>query len=180
MMSEIVVRELLAQIDPEPSREGLEDTPARVVRSWSTLYGGYDMDPAEILSTTFDGERYDQIVLCKDIEFYSTCEHHMLPFFGRAHVAYIPSRRVVGLSKLPRLVECFARRLQIQERMTSQIAKALQEHLQPLGVFVMVEGQHMCMMARGVEQKRASMTTSMALDDFRNADARAEVMGMIK
>lgn len=154
-----VVREL-EYIGEDASREGLIDTPKRVVRSWSKLYGGYKESPKEILSRKFEspGEMSYPVVL-KDIEFFSTCEHHLLPFFGKVTIAYMPGRRIVGISKLARLVECFARRLQIQERMTEQIADAIELYLEPKGVYVHCEAQHFCMIARGVEKKNAKMVT---------------------
>jgi GTP cyclohydrolase I len=155
---------LLQRIGENPMRDGLKDTPARVVRSWDELYKGYKEDPNAILARVFDNEEhYDEMVLLRDIEYYSTCEHHMLPFFGRIHVAYIPaenSGRIVGVSKLARLVDCFARRLQVQERLTQQIANAIDTALSPRGVAVYCEGQHLCMLARGVRQHESVMVTS--------------------
>lgn len=155
-----VVKNLLSAIGENADREGLLDTPKRVVKSWATLFGGYHMNPETILERRFSPDNYDQMVLLKDIEMYSTCEHHMLPFFGKVHVAYIPSKKVVGLSKLARLVECFARRLQIQERLTEQVADALEKHLEPKGCAVMIEAKHMCMVARGVGKQNSVMITS--------------------
>jgi GTP cyclohydrolase I len=174
------VRSILQLIGEDPAREGLLETPERVVRSWDKLYGGYRMDPAEILRRRFC-QKCDEMVLLKDIEFYSTCEHHMLPFFGKAHVAYLPDGgRVVGVSKLARLVECFARRLQIQERLTNQVASAITEHLQPLGVGVVVQAQHMCMTSRGVEKQNSIMVTSSLQGVFREDEkARREFLGFI-
>jgi GTP cyclohydrolase I len=171
---------VLEVIGEDPNREGLLDTPARVVRSYETLYGGYKQDPKKILSRTFEGDGYDQIVLLDNIDFHSTCEHHLLPFFGRAHVAYIPRNRVVGLSKLARVVECFSRRLQIQERMTQQIATALTSALDPLAVGVVVQAQHFCMVARGVQKKNAVMTTSALRGLFKDdSKARGEFLALI-
>lgn len=171
---------LIQCIGDDPSREGVADTPARVVRSWETIFGGYGRDPGEVLKTTFAKDGFDEIVLCRDIELYSTCEHHMLPFFGRAHVAYLPGERVVGLSKLARLVDLYARRLQIQERLTTEIADALEKHLAPRGVFVMIEAKHFCMMARGVGKQNSVMTTTVARGLFLQADTRAEVLSLIQ
>lgn len=168
-------------IGEDPSREGLKDTPKRVIKSYTTLFGGYKQDPKDILKTTFAGEGYDQIILLDNIEFYSTCEHHLLPFFGRAHVAYIPRKRVVGLSKLARLVECYARRAQIQERLTGQIAKALNDALDPNGVAVVLQAQHFCMVARGVQKQNAVMTTSALTGLFKtDTKCRNEFLGLIK
>jgi len=179
--SELRVSGLIEAMGEDITREGLHDTPKRVVKSWSDLYKGYGMSPKDILKTTFAGEGYDQIVLLKNIEMYSTCEHHMLPFFGMAHVAYIPKTKVVGLSKLARLVECFARRLQIQERLTNQIVTALDEELQPLGAACVIEAKHFCMIARGIQKQNASMTTSAVSGVFKtDSSARSEFMELIK
>lgn len=170
---DIVIRQLQF-LGEDTDRDGLKDTPARVVRSWGQLYAGYKQSPHEVLGTVFDNEeKYDQMVLLRDIEFYSTCEHHLLPFYGKAHIAYIPSPegKIVGISKLSRLVSCFARRLQIQERLTQQISKTLEDVLSPLGVAVFVEAQHLCMMARGVEQRNSVMVTSAITGIFRDVEA---------
>lgn len=180
MNQENKIKEILSLIGEDPSREGLLDTPKRVVKSWSEIYGGYNLDPASILATDFDGEGYDEMVILKDIDLFSTCEHHMLPFYGKAHVAYIPGKRVVGLSKLARLVDCFSRRLQIQEKLTQQIASALVENLAPLGVGVVIEAQHMCMLARGVKKNNGKMITSTLLGNFRDQNVRAEFFNLIK
>ena len=156
-----LIRQEIEFIGDKPEREGLIDTPKRVVKSWSELYCGYKQSPEEILSTTFtDCNNYDQMILLKDIDFYSTCEHHILPFFGKACVAYIPDKKVVGISKLARLVDCFARRLQIQEVMTSEICNTITKVLRPKGVAVLVEAQHFCMVSRGVKKPNAKMVTS--------------------
>lgn len=185
---EASARELLRQIDPNAEREGLEDTPARMRRSFAELCDGYNRDPADILSTTFDmgddpsGVSYGGIVLLRDIELFSLCEHHLLPFVGHAHVGYIPGEdgRVVGLSKLARLVECFARRLQCQERMTAQIADALETHLQAAGAIVVVEAAHMCMQMRGVSKQQSTMVTSEVRGVFEiDAAARSEALAMM-
>lgn len=176
----LVVANLLKCIGEDLNREGLLDTPNRVVKSWKELYRGYSLDPAEILKTRFDKEGYNQIVLLKDIEMYSTCEHHMLPFFGKAHVAYLPGKKVVGLSKLARLVDCFSRRLQIQERLTDQIVAALDKELEPLGAACVIEAKHFCMVARGIGKQHSTMLTSSVCGVFRtDASARAEFMSLI-
>ena len=151
------VSTLLKYIEGDNDREGLIDTPKRVVQSFEEIYSGYDMDPAEVLSSTFNGEGYDGIVLLRDIEFHSTCEHHLQPFKGRAHVAYIPTDRIVGISKLARIVELHARRLQNQERITKGVADDLEEHLNPLGAAVIIEAAHGCMQCRGVKKQNACL-----------------------
>lgn len=185
-MAEQLVRQMLLTIEPDQQgvlREGLRDTPKRVVKSWIELYGGYALDPKKILGTTFkqEGYAYDEMVLLKDIELYSTCEHHMLPFYGKAHVAYIPNaNRVVGLSKLARLVDCFARRLQIQEKLTNQIADAIVEALQPQGAAVVIEARHHCMCARGVGKQNSAMTTSALRGVFKEKnEVRQEFLRLI-
>jgi len=179
-----LVKGILEHIEPEQKnglREGLKNTPKRVVESWKELYSGYTQDPKEILDATFNGEGYDGIVLLKDIEFYSTCEHHLLSFTGKAHVAYIPTDKIVGISKLARLVEVYAKRLQNQERITTQVADALVENLKPLGAAVIIEASHSCMGCRGVKKNHAIMTTSaMRGVFFDKAEARAELMQLIK
>ncbi len=179
-----VVHGRIEHIEPEQKgdlREGLKNTPTRVVESWKELQSGYDKNPKEALNSTFNGEGYDGIVLLKDIEFYSTCEHHMLPFTGKAHVAYIPTDRIVGISKLARIVEVYARRLQNQERITTQVADALEKHLKPLGAAVIIEASHACMGCRGVKKSHAIMSTSaMRGVFFDKAEARAELMQLIK
>lgn len=177
------IKTIIRTIGDDPDREGLLDTPKRVVKSWKELFGGYQKDPKEILGVTFkEGvDKVDQLVICKDIEFYSTCEHHMLPIIGIAHVAYIPDEKVVGLSKLARLVDVFARRLQIQEKMTKQIADSLMENLKPKGVGVIVTAKHFCMCARGVGKQSSSMTTSEMLGVLREKpEARAELLKLIE
>lgn len=159
--------------------EGLKDTPSRVVKAFAEMTSGYKQDPAAILARTFPGESYDEMVIVPGIHFVSLCEHHLLPFSGTAAVAYIPRERVVGLSKIPRLVECFARRLQVQERMTVQIADALTEHLKPSGVGVVLRARHSCMTCRGVRQQNAEMVTSVMRGALRDKpEARAELMGL--
>lgn len=174
-----LVRSMLAYIGEDPKREGLLDTPDRVLKSWKEIFGGYAEDPAIILKRDFEKDGYDQMIACRDIEFYSTCEHHMQPFFGRAHIAYVPGEKVVGLSKLARLVDIFARRLQIQERMTEQIASALEEHLQPKGVGVVLEAKHFCMICRGVRKQRSSMVTSSLKGVFVKDAPRAEFLNLV-
>lgn len=156
------------------------DTPQRVVKSWSQIYGGYSQSPDEILARRFPGSGYDQMVVLKDIEMYSMCSHHMLPFFGKAHIAYIPKSEVVGLSKLARLVDCFSKRLQIQEKLTQQIADAIKEHLKPDGVMVIIEAQHMCMTMRGVGKQNSTMTTSAIKGAFKESGVREEFLSLIK
>lgn len=173
------VRALLRFIGEDPEREGLVDTPARVAKAMREMTGGYTLNPAEILSTTFN-VKTDELVVVRDISFQSMCEHHMLPFTGVAHVAYLSRDRVVGLSKIPRLVECFARRLQVQERLTGQIAHALMDHLDAQGAAVCINAKHACMINRGVKQSTASMVTSALLGTMReNAQARAEFFALI-
>lgn len=156
---EKLIRELLVKIGEDPTREGLKETPRRVAKAWQTLTEGYDVDPKKIV-TTFASEDYDEMIVVKNVEFYSLCEHHLLPFFGRVSVGYIPDKRIVGLSKIPRIVEMYARRLQNQERMTKQIADTLQSILKPRGVGVIVTATHLCTRMRGVEKEAAEMVTS--------------------
>jgi GTP cyclohydrolase I len=170
---DIVIR-MMQYIGEDPTRDGLLDTPKRVLKAWDALYQGYKENPKEILGRTFQNEEhYDEMVILRNIEFYSMCEHHMLPFFGQAHIAYIPNPegRVVGISKLARLVDCFARRLQIQERLTRQIVDAIEENLQPLGAACFIEAQHLCMKARGVEKQNSVMVTSALTGVFKQKDA---------
>lgn len=179
------VTRLLTYIGEDPSREGLIDTPKRVVRSYSELYGGYGMDINKILERTFSSEGYDEMIIVKDIQFYSMCEHHMLPFFGKAHVGYIPNigenGKIVGLSKIPRVVEALSRRLQNQERLTFQIADAISSAISPKGVAVVMEGTHFCMVSRGIKNQSASMTTSQLRGVFKvNMDTREEFMRLIR
>lgn len=170
---------LLAVIGENAQREGLRDTPRRVVKALIEMTAGYQQNPAEILATTFD-EKSDEIVMVTGIRFTSLCEHHLLPFIGTVAVGYLPGARVVGLSKLARLVECFARRLQVQERMTRQIAEAIEQNLAPLGVAVVVRAHHACMGCRGVRQQDAQMTTSSMLGAFRdNTASRAEFISLL-
>ena len=177
---EFAVESILLNIGEDPEREGLLKTPNRVARMFDELTAGYHIDPVALINGAIFSVDYDEMVVVKDIDFHSLCEHHMLPFYGRAHVAYIPNGKVVGLSKIPRIVEMFARRLQIQEQMTSQIANFIQETLEPTGVAVVVEGAHMCAMMRGVKKANTKMTTSKMLGAFREDDKlRAEFMAHI-
>src|SRR6478609_10067331 len=173
--AEAAVRELLLAIGEDPTREGLLETPARVARSYSEIFAGLDMDAAEVLGTTFMID-HQELVIVRDIELYSTCEHHLVPFHGVAHVGYIPSQdgRVAGLSKLARLVEVFARRPQVQERLTSQVADALVDHLKPQGVIVVVECEHLCMSMRGVRRPGSRTITSAVRGQLRDPATRAE------
>ncbi len=174
------VKDILREIGEDPEREGLLKTPERVARMYEEITAGYRVDPVQLVNEALFDVDYSEMVLVKDIEFYSMCEHHMLPFFGHAHVAYIPSGKVIGLSKIPRIVEMYARRLQVQERMTAQIAAFLQELLHPKGVAVVVEGSHMCAMMRGVKKSETNMTTRTMLGDFQeDAALRSELMAMI-
>lgn len=179
--AEEAVRTLIRWAGDDPGREGLLDTPARVVRAYGDWFAGYDQNPAEFLGRTFSEiAKYDEMVILKDIPFASHCEHHMAPITGRVHVGYLPRKRVVGISKLARLVQAYARRLQIQERLTAEIADTLQTELQPLGVGVMVEATHACMTTRGVNAREATMTTSRMLGIFRdNAKTRGEFLAAI-
>ncbi len=178
--AESIFREMLAFVGEDPSREGLLRTPHRVVESLKFLTRGYEQNVQELLNGAIFHEDYDDMVVVKDIEFYSLCEHHLLPFYGKVHAAYIPNGKIVGLSKIPRLVDMFARRLQVQERLTIQIAEALEEALQPKGVAVVVEGAHMCMLMRGVQKQSASMVTSHVMGVFRSDRAtRQEFMSLI-
>ena len=180
-MMERLVRDLLKEIGEDPTREGLDKTPARVAKAWEYLTSGYRQDIHDVLNEALFTEEYDEMVVVKDIDLYSMCEHHLLPFFGKCHIAYMPSRKIVGLSKLPRLVEMFARRLQVQERLTTQIAQTLNDVLQPRGVAVVIEALHMCMLMRGVEKQNSKAVTSAMLGAFRdNAGTRAEFMELIR
>ena len=176
--AEKAVTTLLRFIGEDPQRDGLADTPARVVKAWREMTAGYEEDPAEILSRTFD-ETSDEMIILRGISFYSTCEHHLLPFYGEAQVGYLPGR-VVGISKLARLVNCFARRLQIQENLTIQIADALMKTLHPTGVAVVIEAKHLCMMMRGVEKQNSVMKTSCLLGSFKeDARTRGEFLALL-
>lgn len=174
------IREILRLIGEDVEREGLLDTPARVTRMYEEIFAGYSVDPRDVLGVTFD-EQHEELVIVKDIVYYSQCEHHMAPFFGKAHIGYIPSGKIAGLSKLARLVDVVTRRLQVQERVTSQIADTLEEVLQPHGVMVVVEGEHLCMCARGVRKPGSKTVTSAVRGQFRNNSAlRSEFLELIK
>jgi GTP cyclohydrolase IA len=179
-MQELIAR-LLAALGEDPSREGLRDTPKRVEKSLRFLTSGYDADIDEVINNALFTVDYSEMVIVKDIDFYSLCEHHLLPFFGKCHIAYIPKQRVIGLSKIPRLVDVFARRLQVQERLTHQIAQVIEEKIAPLGVAVVMEGTHLCMSMRGVEKQNSFAVTSAMLGAFReNARTRSEFLELIK
>ena len=175
------VEKLLSYLEKDSQREGLKKTPQRVIESWDEIFSGYNEDAKDILDATFNGEGYDGIVLLRDIEFHSTCEHHLQPFNGRAHVAYIPVERIVGISKLSRIVDLHAKRLQNQERITKGVADDLEEHLSPLGAAVIIEASHGCMRCRGVKKQNAVMTTSaMRGVFFEKQEARQELMQLIQ
>nr|MBP9581653.1 GTP cyclohydrolase I FolE [Ignavibacterium sp.] len=163
-----LINDLLIEIGEDPNREGLLSTPKRVAEAYEFLTKGYNQDIEEVINDAVFTEKYDEMVLVKNIDFYSLCEHHMLPFFGKVHVAYIPDGKIIGLSKIPRIVDVFARRLQVQERMTQQIADTLNKYLQPIGVAVVSEAHHMCMMMRGVEKQNSSATSSAMLGIFKD------------
>jgi len=174
------IREILRLVGEDVEREGLLETPARVARMYEEIFAGYSVDPRDVLGVTFD-EQHEELVIVKDIVYYSQCEHHMAPFFGKAHIGYIPSGKIAGLSKLARLVEAVTRRLQVQERVTSQIADTLEEVLQPHGVMVVVEGEHLCMCARGVKKPGSKTVTSAVRGNFRNSAAlRAEFLDLLR
>jgi GTP cyclohydrolase IA len=175
-----IYREILRRYDADPTRDGLEKTPERMERAIEFLTKGYSEDPTGILRDALFDVDYDEMVIVKDIEMYSLCEHHMLPFFGKVHVAYLPKGKVIGLSKIPRLVEVFARRLQVQERLTRQIADAIQETIEPQGVGVVIEARHLCMMMRGVEKQNSSTVTSAMVGAFQNQNTRAEFLSLVR
>ena len=175
-----LIRKLLADLGEDPDREGLRDTPKRVEKAYRFLTSGYDADIDRVLNNALFTVDYSEMVIVKDIDFYSLCEHHLLPFFGKCHVAYIPSTRVIGLSKIPRLVDVFARRLQVQERLTDQVAEALCRVLKPLGVGVVIEAYHLCMMMRGVEKQNSKTVTSALRGAFRDdAKTRDEFLRLV-
>jgi len=175
------MRHILAQLGDDTDREGLRGTPERFEKALRHLTSGYQQDVKKVLNGALFDVPYDEMVIVKEIELFSLCEHHLLPFFGSCHVAYLPDRKVVGLSKIPRLVNMFARRLQVQERLTSQIARALMEHLEPRGVGVVIEARHLCMAMRGVEKQHSQTVTSAMLGEFReNARARTEFLSLIR
>lgn len=172
-------RDILGQIGENPDREGLLKTPERVAKSMQYLTHGYDLDPSEIIRSAMFTEEYRQMVIVKDIELYSLCEHHLLPFFGKAHVAYIPDGRIVGLSKIPRVVDAFARRLQVQERLTTQIRDCIEENLKPMGVAVVIEASHLCMQMRGIQKQNSVTTTSAFTGEFLKEKTRGEFISLI-
>jgi GTP cyclohydrolase I len=173
-------RELIGRFNEDPDRDGLLATPSRVEKSMAFLTKGYTQDATQILRGAMFDVDYDEMVIVKDIEMYSLCEHHMLPFWGRVHVAYIPNGKVIGLSKIPRLVDVFARRLQVQERVTRQIADAIQEAIEPRGVGVVIEARHMCMMMRGVEKQQSTTVTSAMVGCFRDQPTRSEFLSLVR
>jgi GTP cyclohydrolase I len=176
-----MLRDVLAELGEDPLREGLERTPLRAEKALRYLTSGYSTDITEIVNGALFKVEYDEMVIVKDIEFFSLCEHHMLPFFGKAHVAYLPQERVLGLSKIPRIVDMFARRLQVQERMTQQIAGSIMNVLEPRGVGVIMEAQHLCMMMRGVEKQHSGAVTSAMLGAFReNKETRDEFLSLVR
>jgi GTP cyclohydrolase I len=178
--TEEMYREILSRLGEDPSRDGLKATPERVAKSMAFLTKGYDEDPSKILRGAMFDVDYDEMVIVKDIEMFSLCEHHMLPFFGKVHVAYIPKGKVIGLSKIPRIVDVFARRLQVQERLTRQIADTIQEAIAPQGVGVVIEAQHLCMMMRGIEKQSSSTVTSAMVGCFRQKETRSEFLSLVR
>jgi len=178
---EELVREVIVRIGEDPRREGLVRTPERVRRAYEFLTRGYKEDPEALLKGALFTVSYDEMVIVKDVEMFSLCEHHLLPFFGKVHVAYIPNGKVIGLSKIPRLIEIFSRRLQIQERLTTQIAEIIQKAIEPQGVGVVIEARHLCMMMRGVEKQHSAAVTSSMLGCFRNEEeTRSEFLSLIR
>ena len=173
------VRGLIDELGEDPLREGLEKTPERVAKAFQFLTHGYALDPAAILRSAMFREEYQQMVIVRDIEVYSLCEHHMLPFFGKAHVAYIPNGHIVGLSKIPRIVDAYARRLQVQERLTVDVRNCIEDTLKPLGVAVVIEAQHLCMQMRGIQKQHSIATTSAFTGEFNSEKTRAEFMRLI-
>jgi len=177
---EELVREMLSRLGDDPAREGLQDTPRRMTQSLEFLTHGYSLSPAEVVNGALFSVEYDEMVIVKDIEMFSLCEHHLLPFYGKVHIAYLPKGKVIGLSKLPRLVDVFARRLQVQERLTKQLADAIQEIIQPQGVGVVIEARHLCMMMRGVEKQHSAAVTSAMLGAFRQQETRNEFLSLMR
>ena len=178
---ESTIRLLLRLIGEDPNREGLRRTPLRVKQSLQYLTSGYRQAPSKILVRSFSEVKHDEMVIVKDIDFYSLCEHHLLPFFGKCHVAYVPDKKIIGLSKIPRLVDAFAHRLQVQERLTTQIAEAISAHIHPLGVACVIEASHLCLMMRGVQKQNARAVTSSMLGAFRSSDkTRSEFLTLIR
>ncbi len=172
-------QEILKDLGENPEREGLVKTPERVAKALQFLTHGYDIDPKKLIESAMFNEDYSQMVIVKDIEVYSMCEHHMLPFFGKAHIAYIPNGKIVGLSKIPRVVDAFARRLQVQERLTNEIRDCIHETLQPLGVAVVIEASHMCMQMRGIEKQNSVTTTSAFTGQFTDKTTRQEFIKLV-
>lgn len=173
-------KEIIRLLGEDTAREGLQKTPLRVAKAMQVLTRGYEQDPNEVLSSALFDEDYNQMVLVKDIDFFSLCEHHMLPFYGKAHVAYIPNGKITGLSKIARVVDIYSHRLQVQERMTQQIMQCIESALKPLGVMVVIEAKHMCMQMRGVEKQNSITTTSAFSGAFKKAETRDEFMKLIK
>lgn len=173
------IRQILKAIGEDPDREGLVKTPHRVAQALTFLTKGYDMDPEKVINDALFTEDYEEMIVQKDIDFYSLCEHHMLPFFGKAHVAYIPDGRIVGLSKIPRVVDAFARRLQVQERLTMEVRNCIEDTLRPLGVAVVIEAKHLCMVMRGIQKQHSIATTSAFTGEFNTDKTRAEFMRLI-
>ncbi len=176
---EDAVRDIISALGEDPDREGLVETPSRVRRSYNEIFSGYGKEPEDVMKV-FEAEGYDELVLLRDIEMYSTCEHHLIPFIGKCHIAYIPDEKICGISKLARVMEIFSRRMQIQERLTSQIAHAIDDILQPRGVGVVIEAYHLCMRARGVNKQNSMMVTSSLLGVFREPEVKTEFLGLIK
>lgn len=174
------VTTLIEGIGEDPKRSGLDDTPTRVANSLLFLTKGYEEDPVQVINNAVFKEKHDEMIVVKDIALYSLCEHHLLPFIGRAHVAYLPDKHIIGLSKIARLVDIFARRLQVQERLTQQIAETLQEVLKPKGTAVLIEAEHLCMQMRGVQKRGSTMVTSAMLGDFRNLATRKEFLSIVQ
>jgi GTP cyclohydrolase IA len=176
-----LIKQLLGSLGEDPSREGLRDTPKRVEKAYKFLTSGYDVDMRALINNALFTVDYSEMVIVKDIDFYSLCEHHLLPFFGKCHVAYLPSEKVIGLSKIPRIVDAFSRRLQVQERLTNQIAEIILDTIKPLGVGVVMEGTHLCMSMRGVEKQNSYAVTSAMLGTFRtDARTRSEFLTLIR
>ena len=178
---EELIKDLLLNIGENPTREGLAKTPVRVARAWEFFSQGYTTNIADIVNGAIFEEECSEMVIVRDIEFFSMCEHHMIPFFGRCHVGYLPNNKIIGLSKIPRIVDAFSQRLQVQERLTSQVAETLMDILNPIGVGVVMEGRHLCMQMRGVEKQNSFATTSAMLGQFReSAETRAEFLSIIR
>jgi len=178
---EELIKELLLNIGENPTREGLANTPVRVARAWEFFSQGYTANISDIVNSAIFEEECSEMVIVRDIEFFSMCEHHMIPFFGRCHVGYLPNNKIIGLSKIPRIVDAFSQRLQVQERLTSQVAETLMDILNPIGVGVVMEGRHLCMQMRGVEKQNSFATTSAMLGQFReSAETRSEFLSIIR